>query len=123
MAPIQDINMVVNPLDNIFDIGDKFDEVRSHLLVLSAHRFRSPSISSSKCNEEYHIHVKRVCDRMEENKPIASIGSIQVEYASQERRNSQVSKAANNTNNTSYQHVINKNPASSSLSSNNVFNV
>jgi len=27
MAPIQDINMVVNLLNNFYDIGDKFDEV------------------------------------------------------------------------------------------------
>ena len=123
MAPIQDINMVVDPLDNIFDIDNKFDEVRGHLLALSAHRLRSPSISSSECNEEYHVHVKRESDRTKENKPTTSIGSIQVEYVSQERRNSQVSKAANNTNDMSYQHVTNKNPASSLLSGNNVFNV
>ena len=55
MASIQDIDMVVDPLDNLFDIGDNFDEVRGRSLALSAHRPRSPSISSSDCDEEYHV--------------------------------------------------------------------
>ena len=55
MASIQDINMVVNPLDNLFDIGKNFNEVRGCSLVLSTHRPRSPSISSSDCNKEYHV--------------------------------------------------------------------
>ena len=82
MAPIQDIDMVVDPLNNIFDIGDKFDEVRDCLLALSAHRPRSPSISSSKCDEEYHVCVKRESNRMDEDEPVISIGSIQIEYVS-----------------------------------------
>ena len=99
IASIQDIDMVVNPLDNLFDIGDNFNEVRNCSLALSAHRPRSPSISSSNCNKEYHIQVKRESDKMNENKPITSIGSIQIKYMTQEGQNSQVSKAADNTNN------------------------
>ena len=55
MASIQDIDMVVDPLDNLFDIGDNFDEVRDCSLALSAHRPRSLSISLSDCDKEYHI--------------------------------------------------------------------
>jgi len=40
IASIQDINMVVDPLDNLFDIGNNFDEIRDHFLALSVHRPR-----------------------------------------------------------------------------------
>ena len=84
MASSNDIDMVVNPLDNLFDIGDNFNEVRSHSLALSVHRPRSPSLFSSNCEKEYHIRVKRVCDRMDEDNPITSASSIQIKYAIQE---------------------------------------
>jgi len=60
---------------------------------------------------------------MEKDEPVASVGSIQVEYMSQEGRNGQVSKAADNTNNMCYQHVSNEDLASSLPSGNNMFNV
>jgi len=87
MTPIQDNDMVVNPLDNFLGIGDKFDKVRGCLLVQSTHRLRSPSMSSSEYNEEYHIFVRRDSDRIEEDEPITSVGSIQAEYVSQKGRN------------------------------------
>ena len=83
MAPIQDIDMVVDLLNNIFDIGNKFDEMRGRSLALSAHRPRYPSIHLSECNEEYHVRVKRESDRMDEDEPVTSVGSIQIEYVSQ----------------------------------------
>jgi len=115
--------MIVNLLNNLFDISSNFDKVRDCFLALSTHRPRSPLISSSECNEEYHIHVKRNSNRMKENEPITSVSSIQVEYISQKGRNDQVSKAANNTNNMCHQCDYNKELASSLLSSNNMFNV
>jgi len=115
--------MIVNLLNNLFDISNNFDKVRDCFLALSAHRPRSPLISSSKCDEEYHIHVKRNSNRMEENKPITSVSNIQVEYISQKGRNDQVSKTANNTNNMCHQCDYNKKPALSLLSDNNMFNV
>ena len=45
MASIQDIDMVVDPLDNLFDIGNNFDEMRGCSLTLSAYRPRFLSIS------------------------------------------------------------------------------
>jgi len=99
MTPIQDNDMVVNLFDNFLNISDKFDKVRGCSLALSAHP-RSPSMSSSECNKDYHIWVKKDSNRMEKDESVTSIGSIQIEYTSQERRNGQVSKVANNTNNT-----------------------
>jgi len=123
MTPIQDNGIVVDLFDNLLGIGDKFDEMRGCSLALSAHRSRSPSMSLSECNKKYHVHVKRDSDRMEENEPVISVGSIQVEYTSQKGRNGQVSKVADNTNNTHHQHVSNKDPVLSLPSSNNVFNI
>jgi len=79
---IQDSDMVFEPLDNLLSLDDKFDKVRDCSLVLSVHRPRSSSMSSSECDKEYHICVKRDNDRMNENEPATSIDSIQVEYAS-----------------------------------------
>ena len=76
LTPNQDIDIVVDPLDNLFDIGNNFDEVRSCSLALSIHKPRSPSISLSKCFEEYHIFVKRESNRIDKDKPVTSIGSI-----------------------------------------------
>ena len=36
MTLIQDNDMVVDPFNNFSGIGDKFDEMRGYLLVLSA---------------------------------------------------------------------------------------
>ena len=83
LTPNSDIDMVINPEDNIYDISNSFEKGRSHSLSLSMHKPRSPSISSSKCSEDYHVHVKRDSDRMDENEPVGSIGSIKVEYVSQ----------------------------------------
>jgi len=55
MALSQDIDMIVNPLDNIFNIGDNFDKMRGRSLTLSIYRSRSLLISSSDCDEGYHI--------------------------------------------------------------------
>ena len=100
MASIQDIDMIVDSLDNLFDIGNNFDKVRGCSLVLNAHRPRSPLISSSDYDKEYHIRVKRESDRMDENESVTSVGSIQIEYVTQEGQNGLVSKVADNTNNT-----------------------
>ena len=73
---IQDIDMVVDLLDNLFDIGDNFDKMRNCSLALSAYRPKTPSISLSECSEDYHIHVKRKSDRMDKDEPVISVGSI-----------------------------------------------
>jgi len=123
MTLIQDNDMVVDPLDNLLGLGDKFDKVRGYSLALSTYRPRSPSMFLSECNEKYHIRVKKKSNRMDEDEPATSTDSIQVEYTSQKGRNGQVSNVADNTNNICHQHVSNKDLASSLLSGNNVFNI
>jgi len=122
-TPNSDINMVIDPKDNIFDIGNTFEERRSHSLLFSIHKPRSPSISSSECFEDYHIHVKRDSNRMDEDEPVGSIGSIKVEYASQGGQNVQVSKATDTTNDTVQQCVLSEDPALNLTSGNNLFNI
>ena len=122
MASSNDIDMIVNPLNNLFDIGDNFDEVRSYSLALDTHRPKSPSLSSNDCEKEYHIRVKKVCNRIDKDNPVASASSIQIEYAIQEGQNGQVSKVADNTSNACQQCVSNKDLALNQPFGNNVFN-
>jgi len=64
MDSSQDINIVIDFLEDLFDIGDNYDEIRGCSLKISVHKPRSPLISSSKCDKEYHIQVKRESNRM-----------------------------------------------------------
>ena len=98
LTPNLDINMVIDPEDNIYNIGDGFEERRGCSLSFSMHKPRSPSNSSSKCSKDYHVRVKRNSDRMDKDEPIGSIGSVKVEYASQGGQKDQVSKATDTTN-------------------------
>jgi len=123
LTPNSDINMVINPEDNIYDIGNGFKEGRGCSLSLSMHKPRSPSISSSKYSEDYHVHVKRNSNRMDEDELVGSNGSIKVEYVSQGEQKDQVSKAADTTNDTLQQRVSSEVPASNSTSSNSMFNI
>ena len=54
----QDIDMAVNPIGTMFDLNNNYDKVRGCSLDMSIHRPRSPSLSLSKCNKEYYIHVQ-----------------------------------------------------------------
>ena len=119
MAPILNFDIAIDSGNNFF-IDNK---MRGYSLALSVYKLRTSSMSSSKCDEEYHIYIKRNSNRMEKDKPVTSIDSIQIEYISQKGRNGQVSKIANSTNNMNHQCITNENPTSSSLSSNNMFNM
>ena len=99
VTPNLDIDMVVNPLDNLFNICDNYNEMRGRSLALSMHKPRSPLISSSKCSEEYHVYIKRESNRMDEDESVNSISSIQVKYAIQGGQKDQVSKTTDITNN------------------------
>ena len=81
-TPNSDINMVIDLEDNIYNIGNSFEEKRGHSLSFSMHKPRSPSISSSKCSEDYHVRIKRNNNKMDKYEPISSIGSVKVEYVS-----------------------------------------
>jgi len=100
LTPNPNIDMVIDPLDNLLDIGNSFYSERGHSLSLSIHKLRLPSISLSECSEEYHIYVKRMSNRMDEDEPIGTIDSIKLEYAFQEGQKDQVSIATNTTRNT-----------------------
>jgi len=123
LTPNPNIDMVIDPLDNLLDIGNGFNSERGHSLSLSMHKPRSPSISSSKCSEEYHVHVKRMSDRMDKNEPVGTIDSIKLEYMSQEGQKDQISMATDTTRNMIHQRVSNMDWASEPTPNNNVFNV
>jgi len=118
-----DIDMIINPMDNLFVISNGFDNERDHSLLLSMHKPRSPSISSSKCSNEYHVHIKKISDRMNKDEPVGSIDSIKLEYVSQGGQKDQVSMATDTTNNMMHQHVSNVDWASEPTSDNNMFNI
>ena len=52
-----DIDMVTDPIGAMFNLNNNFDEVRGCSLDVSAHKPRSPSVSLSESEEEYHICV------------------------------------------------------------------
>jgi len=91
----QDINMAIDPVEAMFNLNDKFDEVRDHPLDLSIHRPRSLSLLLlvSNCDEEYHVHVQRESNKIDENKPINSSGNVELEYVTPKSQPNQVSKA------------------------------
>jgi len=82
LTPNSDINMVIDPEDNIYNIGNGFEEGRGHSLLLSMYKPRSLLISSSEYSEDYHVHIKRDSDRIDKDEPVSSIGSIKIEFAS-----------------------------------------
>jgi len=98
--PNPDIDMVIDLLDNLLDISNGFDSKRGCSLLLSMHKLRSPSISSSECSEEYHVCVKRMSDRMDEDEPVGTINSIKLEYVFQEEQKDRVSMVTDTTRNT-----------------------
>jgi len=110
-TPGQDINMDTNPIEAMFDLDNNLDEVRGHSLNMSIHRPRSPSLSSSEYEEEYHIQVKWESDRMDEDVSINSSSNFSLEYAIQKGQNYQVSKAVDPTLNTRMQGVSTTQPA------------
>jgi len=86
LTPNSDINMVINPEDNIYNIGNSFKKRRGRSLLFSIYKLKSSSIFSSEYSKDYHVHVKRDSDKVDEDDPVSSIGSIKVEYSSQGRQ-------------------------------------
>ena len=83
LTPNSNINMVIDPEDNIYDIGKDFKKGRDRSLSFNIQKLRSPSISLSECSKDYYICVKRMSDRIVKDKPINSISSIKIECISQ----------------------------------------
>ena len=96
MARIQDNNMVINPVKDLFPDN----EIRGHSLALSMYKPRSPSISSSESKEEYHICIQRISDKMDEDDPIPESSNNQVKDTTWEKRKNLGSKVADNIGNT-----------------------
>jgi len=126
MSPNNVSNMEVNSFDDIFTKAcDNCDEVRGCSLVLNAHCPRTPSLSSSDCNEDYAMRVQKESNRMDEDNLVTTSDSSQLKYMTLKSQENQVSKAADLYNNSRQQHVVNAVSAlnNTSSSSNNMFNV
>jgi len=119
MAQIQNNNMVIDPVKDL--IPD--DEVRDCSLALSMHKPRFPSISSSESEEEYHVHIQRISDKIDEDDPVPESNINQVEDITLEKRKNLGSKTTDNTGNILHQHVPNEVLASSPPSRSYVFNI
>ena len=78
-----DINMITNPIGAMFNLNNNFDKVRGHSLGTSVHKPRSPSVSSSKSEEEYHICIQWECNKIDEDKPDNSLGNVKLKYKTQ----------------------------------------
>ena len=92
----QDIDMAVDSVKAMFNLNDKFNEVRDHSLDLNIHRPRSPSPSLlvSDCDKEYYVCVQQESNKMDKDKPISLLGNVELEYVTPKSQPNQVSKAA-----------------------------
>jgi len=71
------------------------------------------------------MRVQKESDRMDEDNPVATSNSPQLEYATSKSQENQVSKAADPNNNSRQQCVVNADPALNNISllSNNIVNI
>jgi len=101
---IQELNMDVDPVSTMFELDHNDNKMRGHSLDASIYRPRSPSMSLNKFDKEHYIHVQRKSNKMVKDnnntEPTNSIGSIRLEYATQEGQNNQVGKMADTSLNT-----------------------
>ena len=101
---IQELNMDIDPVSTMFELDHNDNEVRGHSLDMSIHRPRSSSMSSSECDEEYHIRIQKESNKMVKDnnniEPANSIDSIRLEYMTQKSQNNQAGKAADTSLNT-----------------------
>jgi len=118
----EDIDMVTDLIGATLNLNNNLDEVRGHSLDVSAHRPRSPSILLSKNKEKYHVRVQCESDRMDEDEPVNSPGSVDLEYATQSQ-NHQVSKAADSPSNMRQQYAPTAGPTLNQPHCENVVNI
>ena len=77
MASNNDINIVINPFNNLFEnISNNFDEVRGRSLVLSTHYPRTSSMSSSNYNKDYVQRIQRESNRIVKDNPVTTSDSV-----------------------------------------------
>ena len=53
-----DIDIVTDPIGAMFNLNNRFDEVRGRSLNMSTYKPRSPFVLSSISEEEYHAGVQ-----------------------------------------------------------------
>ena len=94
-----DIDIVTDLIGAMFNLNNNFDEVRGHSLNTSTYKPRFPFVLLSISEKEYHAHIQRKSNRMDEDEPDNSPDSIKLEYKTQSQ-NHQVSKVADFPSNT-----------------------
>jgi len=58
MTPTSNIDITIDIVDNLFKSGcNNYNKVRGHTITSNTHSPRTPSISSSKCDENYATRV------------------------------------------------------------------
>jgi len=110
IASVFNIDMIDDPIVNstIYNDSDKNNEVRGHTLVPSANSSRSVlSSSSNKSEELYSDQMQRESKKMDQDEPVATSDSIQLEYMTLERQNHSVSKTVDTPSNMRTKHVQN----------------
>ena len=118
----EDIDMVTNPIRAMFNLNNNLDKVRGCSLDASTYRPRSLSILLSENEEEYHVCVQCESDRMDEDEPVNSLGSVDMEYMTLSQ-NHQVSKTANSSSNTRQQYTLTMGPTLNQPLCENVINI
>jgi len=97
MASNDYINIDVDGFNNLFkNISNNFDKVRNRSLAQSTHHPRTPLLSSSDYDEDYIMRVQKASNRMNEDNPVTTSNSIQLEYTNPKGQNGLVSKVADN---------------------------
>ena len=100
MTPTSDMDMVIDSVDDLFKSNcDNFNEVRGCSLTSSMHSPRTPSMSSSECDEEYSARVQWESDNMVEDDQVTLSDSLQLEYVTPKSQGIQVSKVTDHTSN------------------------
>jgi len=119
LASEDDIDIVTDPLETIFDLNNNLDEMRSRSLNASTYRPRSPL---SENEEEYHVYIQHESNRINEDEPVNSLDSINLEYATQSQ-NHQVSKVADSLSNTRLQCAPTMDPTLNQSHGENMINI
>ena len=123
MSPNNDVEMVIDLVDDLFNNCDNYDE--GHILVSNTHHPRSLSLFSSDSKEDYATRVQRESDRMVEDDSVTPTDSTQLEYVILRNKGIQVSKVTEPPTNSRQQHVENIGLAinNNTVDNNNVFNI
>ena len=121
----QDIDMDIDPVKAMFNLNDNYEEVRGCSLDMSIHRpgSPSPSLSSSECDEEYHVCVQQESNKMIEDEPVNSSGNFELEYTTPKSQNNQVSKVADSPPNMRQRCGSTVNPALNQSQGENMVNI